>query len=172
LTDRVVVGSIRGTITISSSGGFVNILVALHNIGRWVIIILAIIALFRAYRGWLGKREWLDVDRKAGIFFTVGLDVQLLLGVILWIFGNWGIKAFDLAESVEGGGRLSVLYFAVDHAVSMLVAVVLAHIGTATAKKIKDSVNKHKRVAIFFTLSILLILTAIPWTQRPLFPGL
>jgi uncharacterized membrane protein YozB (DUF420 family) len=38
---------------------------AVHNIMRWVIVVLAIVALVRAYRGWLGKREWSQSDRKS-----------------------------------------------------------------------------------------------------------
>jgi hypothetical protein len=155
----------------SLEGSQVEILVAIHNIMRWVIIILAAIALFRAYRGLLGKREWLELDRKTGVFFNAALDMQLLLGIILWIFGNWGIKAFDLAAS-GGDNRMSILYFALEHPIAMLVAVILAHVGTASAKRIQDSIARHKKVAIFFTLAVIIILVSIPWTQRPLFPGI
>ena len=147
------------------------VLVAVHNIVRWVIVLLAVVSLFRAYRGWLGKREWQEADRKSGVFFSIALDTQLLIGIILWIFGEWGLKAFNLASSVDSGSRMSVLYFALEHTLTMLIAVVLVHIGTATTKRIKDSTGKHKRTAIFFSAAVLLILVAIPWTQRPLFPG-
>ena len=149
-----------------------EILVGIHNIVRWVIVILAVIALFRAYRGWLGNKDWMDLDRKTGVFFTSALDTQLLIGLILWVFGNWGLKAFELASSVDAANRISVLFFAVEHSFSMLVAVVIAHIGTASAKRQKEAKGKFKRIAIFFSIAVLLIFIAIPWTQRPLFPGM
>ena len=149
-----------------------NILVALHNIMRWVILILAVYALFRAYRGWFGKKDWEETDRKAGVFFSSALDTQLLLGIILWVFGNWGYKAFELAGSVDGSSLMNVLFFALEHTISMLVAVVLVHVGMSTAKRMQDSTAKHKRVAIFYSIAVLLILVSIPWMQRPLFPGL
>ena len=148
-----------------------EILVALHNIMRWVVVILSVVALVRAYRGWLGKREWVSSDKKIGVFFGAAMDTQMLLGIILWIFGNWGIKAFEMPVA-EGASRMAVLFFALDHALIMVVAVVLVHIGTAMSRKAQEAVNKHKRAAIFFTIAVLLILVAVPWTQRPLFPGL
>ncbi|MDW8146680.1 MAG: hypothetical protein RMJ48_10345 [Roseiflexaceae bacterium] len=30
----------------------------LHNLMRWVTLVAAIWALYRAYRGWLGARPW------------------------------------------------------------------------------------------------------------------
>jgi hypothetical protein len=149
-----------------------EILVGLHNILRWVIVILAVWALFRAYRGWLGKRAWVDQDRKAGVFFGAALDTQLLLGIILWIFGSWGIQAFETAAGLEGASRMSTLYFALEHSVTMIIAVVLVHVASVLAKKADNDAAKHKRSALLYSLAVLLILFAIPWTQRPLFPGL
>lgn len=147
-----------------------EILIALHNIMRWVIVILFILALVRAYRGWLGKRDWDDPDRKTGVFLGAAMDTQLLLGIILWIFGNWGIKAFDL-PSADGANRMAVLFFALEHTFTMIVAVTLVHIGTVKSRKAETAVNKHKWAAVFFTIAILLVLLAVPWTQRPLLPG-
>lgn len=149
-----------------------EILIGLHNILRWVIVILAVWALFRAYRGWFGKREWVDQDRKAGVFFGAALDTQMLLGIILWIFGSWGIQAFDMASNLEGASRMSALFFAIEHSFTMVLAVVVVHVASVLAKRAPTSAAKHKRSALLYSLAVLLILFAIPWTQRPLFPGL
>jgi hypothetical protein len=149
-----------------------SILIGLHNITRWVVLVLAIVALVRAYRGWFGKRDWLDTDRKIGVFFAASMDTQLLLGLILWFFGNWGLKAFDIAASLDGGQRMEVLFFALEHSTTMIVATILVHVGTGMAKRAADSIGKHKRSAILFSVAILLVLVAIPWAQRPIFPGL
>jgi len=46
------------------------IVLAIHNIIRWVILIAGAVAVIRAYMGWFGKREWTETDRKAGLLFT------------------------------------------------------------------------------------------------------
>ena len=64
----------------------VSVLLALHNLVRWVVIVLAILALVRAYRGWLSSQAWSSRDRQVGVFFTSALDTQMLLGLLLIIF--------------------------------------------------------------------------------------
>lgn len=43
---------------------FYGLSLALHNVFRWLILILGILAIVRAYLGWSGKREWTERDRK------------------------------------------------------------------------------------------------------------
>jgi hypothetical protein len=45
----------------------------------------------------------------------------------------------------------------------MLVAVVLITIGRSSSKKAVDAVKKHKRIALFFLIGLIIILAAIPW---------
>ncbi len=59
-------------------------ILAVHNILRWIVLILLVVALVRAFWGWFGKREWTSTDRKVGMFYSVSLDIQLLLGLILY----------------------------------------------------------------------------------------
>jgi len=53
----------------------------------------------------------------------------------------------------------------------MLAAVILAHVGSALSRRATDDAARHKRAAIFYTLSLAAVLLAVPWS-RPLFPGL
>lgn len=144
-------------------------ILAVHNILRWVVLILAVLALVRAFSGWFGRREWTETDRKVGTFYGVSLDVQLLLGLILYFFLSpntqevfrdfGGVMANDTAR-----------FFAVEHIFYMVLAVVLAHVGSVTARRAVEDVNKHRRAAIWFTLSVLALLLGMPWF-RPLLPA-
>ena len=147
-------------------------LVATHNVVRWVVLILGLVAVALAFWGWFGKKEWTARERKIGIFFTSAVDVQLLLGVVLYfVFSNWGLKAIlDQGMSFVMGST-EYRFFAVEHAFFMILGVVFAHLGSMLPKKVDDSQSKFKRAAIWFTLALLVIFAGIPWT-RPLFPGL
>lgn len=144
-------------------------ILAVHNILRWVIIVLAIYALVRAYRGWLGRRDWTPTDRKAGMFYSISLDVQLLLGLILYFLLS-PITRQALASFGAAMGNDTLRFFGLEHFVYMLVAVILAHVGTATSRRAEEVTAKHRRAAIWFTLSALAILLGIPWF-RPIMPG-
>jgi hypothetical protein len=147
-----------------------EIVLAIHNIFRWVALILAIVATVFAFIGWLGKREWSERDRKFGTFLTIALDMQLLLGLILYFFLSPLTKtAFQDFGAAMGVADLR--FFGLEHAVYMVVAVVFAHLGSALSKKATTSQAKFMRAAIFYGLALLLILVGIPW-GRPLLPGL
>ena len=47
-----------------------GVILALHNIIRWVVVIFGLFASGRALMGWIGKKEWTSVERKFGVFFT------------------------------------------------------------------------------------------------------
>jgi hypothetical protein len=132
-------------------------ILAAHNIVRWIILVLGIIALFRAYRGWLGKQPWTSTDRKVGVFFGSALDVQLLLGIVLVIL--LGIQA----------GVASLGPYLVEHVLPMLLAVILAHVGSVRSRKSASDAEKHKQAALWYTIVFLVLLVAIPW-YRPLLP--
>jgi hypothetical protein len=133
----------------------VSVLLVLHNLVRWVVIILSILALVRAYRGWLSSQAWTPRDRQIGVFFTSALDTQVLLGLLLIVFVGF--------SNLDG--------FLINHIIPMFVAIVVAHIGSARAQKAADDPAKHRMAALFYSVAVLIILVSIPW-GRPLFPGL
>lgn len=141
---------------------------AIHNIMRWVVVILAIVALVRAYWGWFGKRDWTPSDRKAGMFFSISLDVQLLLGLILY-FGLSPITRSAIQNLGAAMSNADLRFFALEHFFIMVLAVILVHIGTITSRKAVETVSKHRRAAVWFTLAVLAIIFGMPWV-RPLLP--
>jgi hypothetical protein len=142
---------------------------AAHNITRWVVLVLAIYALYRVFAGLFGKKEWSDADRKALSFYAISMDVQLLLGLLLYfVLGNW----FNMMTSGMGNvmSNSSLRFFAVEHFSVMLIAVILAHVASIMAKRGSTDRAKFRNGAIFLTLSVLAVLVAIPWASRPLLP--
>lgn len=141
------------------------VLITLHNISRWLVLVFGIWAAVRAFSGWQGKKEWTQSDNRAGMLFTSMLDLQLLFGLVLYFTSPFMapiLKNFGAAMS-NSGAR----FFAVEHLGVMLLAIVVAHVGRALSKKAPTDAAKHKRAAVAFTLALVLILAAIPWS-RPL----
>lgn len=146
------------------------ILLTLHNLIRWALIIFAILAVGRGFTGWLGKRRFNAADNRAGMLFSGTLDLQVLLGLILYFTKGWGSVLIN--DPATAMSTSSVRFFAVEHIALMVVAAVLVHIFRSASQKASSDAGKHKRAAIGYLLSILLILAAIPWpgmeTGRPL----
>ena len=139
-----------------------GIFLSLHSLIRWPVVIFALLAVVRAMAGWLGNRPWTELDRKSGLWFTIAMDTQVLIGLILYFF----LSPITTTAMQNFGGAMSnasVRYFAVEHLVMMLIAVALAHVGSARAKKAATDQAKHRNAAIWFGLAIILVLAAIPW---------
>ena len=142
-----------------------TIVLMLHNLLRWVVVLAAVWALVRAWSGWLGKRPWTKADRQAGTLFGISLDVQFLFGLILAFTSPILQAAYGDLRSLAMQDPFR--YFLMEHMPVMVAAVVLAHIGTAAARKAADDTARHRRAATWFTLAALAIALAIPWF-RPL----
>ena len=145
-----------------------SITLAAHNIMRWVVVILAIYALVRIYMGVFGKKEWTETDRKSLSFYSIGLDIQLLLGLLLYFV----VSPLMVSIRSNFGAAMSdsnLRFFAVEHISLMIVAVILGHVAVVMARRADTSSSKFRRGAIWLTLSVLAVLVAIPW-QRPLLP--
>jgi hypothetical protein len=145
----------------------------LHSLLRWVVLVFGLVAVVRGFSGWFGRRPWTPVDDKAGRMFVIALDVQTLIGLLLYgVLSPITRTAFsDMGSAM----RDSVLrFFVVEHLVLMLVGLVLVHIGRARAKRGRTDQARHRTAAIFYTLGLIALLAGIPWpgmpAGRPLLP--
>lgn len=148
---------------------FYNNLLFVHNFIRWLVLLAALWALVRAYRGWFGKRSWVEMDRRAGLAFSISYDVQLLLGLLLAILSPLVRAALaDFTSAIAVSEIRSIL---IEHIPLMVVALVIVHVTSASARKAPDDQGKHRRAAIGYTLATMAMLVAIPW-WRPLLRGI
>jgi hypothetical protein len=143
---------------------------AIHNLLRWVVLLLAILALARAYMGWFGKREWTGLDRRVGLFFSISLDVQLLLGLILY-FALSPLTQIAFRDFGAAMANPELRFFVLEHFFYMILAVVFVHVGAVLSRRAIEAVAKHRRAAIWFSLTVLALIIGMPW-WRPLLPGL
>jgi prepilin signal peptidase PulO-like enzyme (type II secretory pathway) len=114
------------------------------------------------------RRSWKAGEGQAVRIFTITMDVQLLLGLILYFVLSpiTGIALQNFGAAMRDS---TLRYFAVEHLLMMVLAVVAVHVGAVMIRRRHDDRSKYVQGAIWMTLSILLILVGIPW-QRPLLP--
>jgi hypothetical protein len=135
---------------------------------RWLVLIFAVLLLVRVGRSQAWGREQ---DRLQAMFTGV-VDLQMLLGVILYAFLSPATQeAFkDMAFAMRNG---PLRFWAVEHLTGMIVAVALAHVGRALARKSTDPATKPRRALLFTSLSLVVMVLSIPWpglpNGRPLF---
>jgi hypothetical protein len=145
----------------------------IHNVLRWIVLLVGLWAVVRAWWGLLARREWVKWDRRAGVFFSSALDIQLLLGVVLY-FINPLIQIAYQDFGAAMGAAVS-RFFTVEHVTYACAALVLAHLGNAATKKAPTTSTRFRRSVLLFTLALVVLLLGIPWpwleVGRPLLPG-
>ena len=139
-----------------------NTLLFIHSWIRWIILVMAVIVIFKALTGWLGKKGYTKGDNALSASFVGFMHLQLLLGLVLYfVYSPYAFKA------IQNSGMSAVMkdpvnrFWAIEHIALMILAVVLAQVGRSRAKKMSDAVRKHKTSFIFFTIAIVLILVSI-----------
>ena len=140
-----------------------------HNVLRWVILILALWTLYRAYRGWLGRRSWRAQDTLAGRLLTIGFDVQLLVGLFVAVLSPLVQAAVQDMSTI--GASDVIRFFAAEHIPVMVVAWILVHVTSVVSKRAEDETKRHQRAAIGYSVALAMVLLVTPWF-RPLLPGL
>lgn len=130
-----------------------EILVNIHNIWRWLVLIAAVAAIVLALLAATGSRPWDATSDRLGLIFTITMDIQVLVGIIIWL----------LEQRWSGDAYLGYI-----HPILMLGAVALAHVGRSRADKAQGSPVKGRTAAIFFTASLVVVLLAIPFKAWPL----
>jgi hypothetical protein len=138
----------------------------LHSALRWVAILLGLWAVAGAVGGANARRDWTPADDARGRWFVMSLDVQLLIGLALYLglgpYFTLGIN--DVAGTMRSP---QIRFFFVEHPFGMLVAIALAHVGRVKSRRAPDALRRHKSAAAFFGLALLVILLSTPWPFSP-----
>jgi hypothetical protein len=145
------------------------IVLTIHSYLRWAVLILALVVIVRAAIGLSQRSAFTAGDARNGLLFMISADLQLLLGLLLYFWlSPFGLAAFQ-TPGLEPMKDASIRYWAVEHIAVMLVAWVLIHVGRSRTKKLVNDVARHRTALIFYGIALLLILSRIPFSDRPWF---
>ncbi|MBN1994537.1 MAG: hypothetical protein JW953_17700 [Anaerolineae bacterium] len=137
----------------------------LHSIFRWLVLIVGVITVAISLGGWFSKSDWTRTNEKMGLAYVSLVDMNVLLGFLLYLFLS-PITKVAFANFGAAMGDNVLRFFAVEHIFGMIVALIVAHIGRVLTKKASEPLKKHRTAVIWYTLSLLVMLVMIPW-DRP-----
>lgn len=144
----------------------------LHSGLRWIVLILALLAIVKAFMGMQKKSTFTNSDNKIGLMLISFMDIQLIIGLVLYVFGPLGFKNIQNMGMGEVMKNPYNRFFAMEHLVGMLIAIVVFHVGRSKSKKAIDDASKHKKAFIFYLIGLLIILASIPWPFKAGFEGI
>lgn len=134
-----------------------------HSWLRWAVLIAGFVLIALSLTSWMSNRPYAKKDNILSASYTGLLHLQLLIGLLLYIvYSPYTQSAFeDFGAAMKDA---SLRFWAVEHIALMILAVIAAQIGRSRSKK-QPPVTKHKTVAIFAIISMVLILAGIPWAE-------
>lgn len=141
-----------------------NTLLGLHSGFRYIVLLLLVLALLLAIIGLFGKKNYTETNRKINLFAMIATHTQLLIGLILYFFSPL-VNYSNMGEAMKD---TMSRYWTVEHTVMMLFAIILITVGHSRSKKAAQAVNKHRAIALYYGLAILVIVVAIYQSGRPL----
>lgn len=136
-----------------------DMLVHAHSGWRWIVLILILAAIAKGFAG-TKKQEYSEGDRKLAMFAMISFHIQWLIGLVLYFIS-------PMVSFTEGFMKDTVLrFYAVEHIVAMTIVMALITIGHSKSKKKEVPAEKYKTIAVWYTISLIIILLSIPWPFR------
>lgn len=116
-----------------------NLLLTIHGEIRWLVALVAVIAIVKFALGWLTNAEYKPIDRGLMAAFSGLLDLNLLLGLILIL-------------------TLGVAPNRIEHAVTMVIALVIAHSNSLWRRTTNSSIIfRNNLIAVVLALIVVFI---------------
>lgn len=128
-----------------------------HSGLAYLALLALFIAVINAFIGMNSKRNFEPKDRRISLFGLIFSHIQLLFGFILYFVSPLGSASFGQMSNSEL--RLTSL----EHPLINIIAIALITIGWSKHKKATTDTDKFKKIAIFYAIGLLLILSRIPW---------
>lgn len=127
-----------------------------HSGFRWIVLILLLTAIVRAFarkNGGLYEKS----DKMINLFAMISVHIQITFGLIILFFGEKNIFHEGWMDD-----KVSK-FFVMEHLTMMVLAMILITIGRRKAENKIVPADKHKAIALWYTITLVLILAAIPW---------
>lgn len=142
---------------------FLSDINVLHSLLRYFILLFALVVSMQSLVGMMGKKKFTKINKQMALALLIFCDLQLVLGLVLYFY------------KVVQGGMLSsghvmkdpyTRFYAVEHSVSMIVAIVLVHVGYSVVKKNYDADHKFKRLFWCSFIALGIFTAMIPWESK------
>ena len=131
-----------------------------HSGLRWLALIVIIYAIINAFTGVKQVKDFEKKDKMIGLMTLILFHTQLLIGL--------GLYFTSVKVSFTSGFMKDSLlrFFALEHPLMMLISIALVTIGYSKSKKESTSRGKFRKILVFYSIALLILLAGIPWPFR------
>lgn len=140
-------------------------LLVLHSWTRWLVLAFLVYSIYRAYVGYINNKTFSKTDNAFRHWTATVAHIQLMIGII--IYTQSPIVKYFWSETEIGFQNLDLTFYGIIHIFLMLTAIVVLTIGSALAKRKPSDKEKFKTMLFWFSMALIIIFIAIPWTFSP-----
>jgi len=138
----------------------------IHSYWRWLVLVSMLIIVLKSIIGYKSNSDYNSKDATLRKVTVSILHIQFILGSIIYSFSPL-VKTFfkNISENIH---EREIRFFAIEHSLMMLIAIVIVTIGAVKVKKQPDIKLQHKTTYVWFSIALIIILLNIPWEFSPL----
>ena len=130
----------------------------IHVIITATFIVNAIWLIIRSFLGVIKDKPFLGIDKFLSYAFIINLYFQLIFGFIL--FANLATPmGYDYLNADGAVKTISSRLWPIEHIILMLFALFISNLGLILSHK--SQTGKHKKILIYYSVSILLIIISL-----------
>ena len=133
-----------------------------HSGLRWLLLLALLGAIVVSFKKMKSGERFNSKVKLLGLLTLIFAHIQLLLGVALYFVS-------DKVQFIEGFMKNKVYrFYDIEHPFGMLIAIALITIGYSKSKKATSDKAKLRKLFLFYTIALVIILITVPWPFRGL----
>lgn len=132
-----------------------------HSLLRYFVLLMLLVVIVRALIGWVNNKPYTKLDNKLGLYLLIFTHLQAVVGLILYFIS-------DRVQFVSDTMKVPALrYYTVEHITGMILVIVLITIARSTSKRMTTDLAKHKRMAVFNLIALIIIIGVLAMPHGP-----
>ncbi len=139
-----------------------SLLKNVHSYWAHLVLLLLILSILNAIAGKIKRKKFESNDLRLPLFALIFSHIQLLIELILYFVSPWFDQWSNLGVVGVMKNTQARLYL-VENSFSNILAIILITIGWSLHKRQSDPSKKFLRIALFYGLGLLILLSRIPW---------
>ena len=131
-----------------------------HIIISILLLLVALFVVIRSFLGFFSKVNFSKIqDINIPIFAVSLLYLELILGMILYAIHINELST--LVSQENANSYFSARFWAVEHTILMMFAIIFGHLGLVYAKNLEDNKERFQKNLLYFGLCFLLIIFSV-----------
>ena len=131
-----------------------------HIIISILLLLVSLFVVIRSFLGFFSKVNFSKIqDINIPIFAVLLLYLELILGMTLYAIHINELST--LVSQENANSYFSARFWAVEHTILMMFAIIFGHLGLVYAKNLEDDKERFQKNLLYFGLCFLLIIFSV-----------